>query len=246
MSLSFFVLSPQIAAIPAVFHVGPLQLDTNPVKNSLGALAGAWKTEFVSFLHNQAKVCRAACHRARAQIVLQQAIQLKPYLQVSLSSLVASREGMTAQLTTPVKTLAQLKTTLELLQEISDLQNTIDDLCLPVERLYALLRCGVCVCVCVCVYVCVCVCVLQLPNSCSISSSSAFLHMCRSYTPYLPRSEVQQVDTLREEWTTLTELADSVKHRLLTEQRLSYEREVDKQVRWCRVTQYINLSVMKL
>ena len=54
------------------------------------------------------------------------------------------------------------------------------------------------------------------------------------------------MDTLREEWTTLTELADSVKHRLLTEQRLSYEREVDKQVRWCRVTQYINLSVMKL
>jgi len=188
----FIETEKKIAAIPAVFHVGPLQLDTNPVKNSLGALAGAWKTEFVSFLHKQAKVCRATCHRARAQIVLQQAIQLKPYLQVSLSSLVASREGMMAQLTTPVETLAQLKTTLELLQEISDLQNTIDDLYLPVERLYALLR---------------------------------------SYTPHLPRSEVQQVDTLREEWTTLTELADSVKHRLLTEQRLSYEREVDKQVK---------------
>ena len=38
------------------------------------------------------------------------------------------------------------------------------------------------------------------------------------------------MDALREEWTTLTELADSVQHRLLSEQRLSYEREVDKQV----------------
>ena len=143
--------SPQIAAIPAVYCVGPLQLDTNPVKNSLGALAGAWKTEFASFLHKQAKVCRAT---ARAQIhpsagcVTVPPGARKPHLQVSLSSLVASREGMRAQLTTPVETLAQLQTTLELLQQISDLQNTVDDLYLPVERLYALLRC-VCVCVCV-------------------------------------------------------------------------------------------------
>ena len=41
--LSFSPLgsSPQIAAIPAVFHVGPLQLATGPVKNSLRALPGA-------------------------------------------------------------------------------------------------------------------------------------------------------------------------------------------------------------
>ena len=54
----FFPLgsSLQIAAIPAVFHVGPLQLATEPVKNSLRALAGAWKTKFASFLHKQAKV----------------------------------------------------------------------------------------------------------------------------------------------------------------------------------------------
>ena len=52
----------------------------------------------------------------------------------------------------------------------------------------------------------------------------------RSYSPHLPRREVQQVDALREEWTSLTELADSVQHQLLSEQRLSYEREVDKQV----------------
>ena len=56
--ITFFPLgsSLQIAAIPAVFHVGPLQLATEPVKNSLRALAGAWKTKFASFLHKQAKV----------------------------------------------------------------------------------------------------------------------------------------------------------------------------------------------
>ena len=53
---------------------------------------------------------------------------------------------MKAQLVAPVETLGQLKTTLELLQEISDLQNTIDGLYLPVEELYTLLR-YVCVCV---------------------------------------------------------------------------------------------------
>ena len=47
---------------------------------------------------------------------------------------------MKAQLVAPVETLGQLKTTLELLQEISDLQNTIDGLYLPVEELYTLLR----------------------------------------------------------------------------------------------------------
>lgn len=53
----------------------------------------------------------------------------------------------------------------------------------------------------------------------------------RVYNPHLPRVEVQQVDSLRDEWEKLTRLADSVQHRLLSEQRLHYEREVDKQVK---------------
>ena len=32
----------------------------------------------------------------------------------------------------------------------------------------------------------------------------------REYNPHLPRGEVQQVDSLREEWRSLTELAEKV------------------------------------
>ena len=47
---------------------------------------------------------------------------------------------MLVQLASPVTTLGQLKSTLELLHSITDMQIVIDDKYLPVERLYALLR----------------------------------------------------------------------------------------------------------
>lgn len=39
------------------------------------------------------------------------------------------------------------------------------------------------------------------------------------------------MDSLRDDWTSLTELAESVRTRLLSEQRGLFEREVDKQVK---------------
>ena len=53
---SLFQLEIDISAIPDVFAVGPLLLSTRPVKNSFRTWAVAWKIEFVSFLHNKAKV----------------------------------------------------------------------------------------------------------------------------------------------------------------------------------------------
>ena len=50
------------------------------------------------------------------------------------------RESMSYTLQQPVDSLAQLRDCLQLLLDISDLQNTIDDQYTPVERLYALLR----------------------------------------------------------------------------------------------------------
>ena len=47
---------------------------------------------------------------------------------------------MVSQLQTPVETLAQLKSTLQLLHHITDMQNVVDDLYLPVERQYDMLR----------------------------------------------------------------------------------------------------------
>ena len=39
------------------------------------------------------------------------------------------------------------------------------------------------------------------------------------------------MDSLRDEWDKLISLADSVRHRLLSDQRIHYEREIDKQVK---------------
>ena len=51
----------------------------------------------------------------------------------------------------------------------------------------------------------------------------------------LPRTECQQVEAMRPEWRTITELAEQVQHHLLNRQRLHFERMVDKQVQGFRV-----------
>lgn len=53
---SLLQLEKDIGTIPEAFKAGPLLLSTGPVKNSFKALAVAWKIEFTSFLHNEAKV----------------------------------------------------------------------------------------------------------------------------------------------------------------------------------------------
>ena len=55
--------------------------------------------------------------------------------------------------------------------------------------------------------------------------------ICREYNPHLPRGEVEQVDSLRDDWKALTDLAEQVEHNLLSQQRLLFEREVDKKVK---------------
>ena len=53
---NFMEVEEKIGQFQEVFVVGPLQLSTRPVKNSFRSLALAWKYEFASFLHQQAKV----------------------------------------------------------------------------------------------------------------------------------------------------------------------------------------------
>lgn len=52
----------------------------------------------------------------------------------------SDREKMLSSLRAPVEGLLQLQDTLLLLHHITDLQNVIDDMYLPVEEQYALLR----------------------------------------------------------------------------------------------------------
>ena len=42
-----------------MLHVGPICLQTDPVKNTLIALAVSWKTKYAEVIHNDARVLQA-------------------------------------------------------------------------------------------------------------------------------------------------------------------------------------------
>lgn len=46
----------KVLAIPERLPVGPVCLHTNPIKDALHGFAMAWKTQFASVLHEDAKV----------------------------------------------------------------------------------------------------------------------------------------------------------------------------------------------
>lgn len=53
----------------------------------------------------------------------------------------------------------------------------------------------------------------------------------REFELRLPRTEVEEVDALRENWFELMELAEQVREVLLKERRGAFEQELDKQVK---------------
>jgi len=53
----------------------------------------------------------------------------------------------------------------------------------------------------------------------------------REFELRLPRTEVEEVDGLRENWFDLMELAEQVREVLLKERRGAFEQELDKQVK---------------
>lgn len=54
---------------------------------------------------------------------------------------------------------------------------------------------------------------------------------CRNYDVRIPREEVIDVESLRQKWDDLLELADQVRDDLLKEKRNAFEQELDKQVK---------------
>ena len=53
----------------------------------------------------------------------------------------------------------------------------------------------------------------------------------REFELRLPRTEVEEVDALRDNWFELMELAEQVREILLKERRGAFEQELDKQVK---------------
>ena len=54
----FLFIEKKVLSIPRVLPVGPICLQTDPIKDALHGFAMAWKTQFASILHEEAKVMR--------------------------------------------------------------------------------------------------------------------------------------------------------------------------------------------
>ena len=63
----------------------------------------------------------------------------------------------------------------------------------------------------------------------------------REFELRLPRIEIEEVDSLRESWFELMELAEQVREVLLKERRGAFEQELDKQVKVGRILFLVNL-----
>ena len=102
--------------MPEIMSIGPLQLDTVPIKSSLKAFSSNWKTQFASHLHQQAKE--------------------------ALDKVTSEREAMmkTLTLVVTVGDLETLRQVLDILEHIDNLQHSIDGQYLPVENMYRQLR----------------------------------------------------------------------------------------------------------
>ena len=62
------------------------------------------------------------------------------FFQIELDKIVSHRNSIYERLSQPVVSLDELNSAFELLQELGDMENTIDDVYLPVENIYAKLR----------------------------------------------------------------------------------------------------------
>lgn len=107
-------IEKQVFAIPDFLHVGPICLNTDSIKTSLKAFAYTWKCKYASVLHEMAR------ERLQDSIVY--------------------RENVQRRLHVNVQTLEQLNDSLRLLEELSDMENKIDGIYLPIENIYADLR----------------------------------------------------------------------------------------------------------
>ncbi|GFN75495.1 dynein beta chain, ciliary [Plakobranchus ocellatus] len=162
----YLYLEKKVLGIPARLPVGPINLFSDPIKDSLHGFSMAWKTKFASVLHEEAKK--------------------------KLDSVVTYRTNVQTRLEQHVQTLDQLNSALHLLEELRDMENKIDGIYLPLETMYLKLR---------------------------------------EFELRLPRQEVEEVDSLREKWAALMELAEQVREVLLKERRGAFEQELDKQVK---------------
>ena len=137
-----------VLEIPGQLMVGSICLNTSPIKDSLHGFAVAWKMRYSTQLHEEAKVCCKVIvvfvrtWSALMVSVLASIVERFRFLffQIELDKIVTHRNSIYERLSQPVVTLDELNSAFQLLQELGDMENTIDDVYLPVENIYAKLR----------------------------------------------------------------------------------------------------------
>ncbi|XP_052708586.1 uncharacterized protein LOC128183562 isoform X10 [Crassostrea angulata] len=110
----FLYIEKKVLGIPKVLPVGCICLRTDPIKDALHGFAMAWKIQFASVLHEEAKK--------------------------KLDSAVLYRSNVRNRLELHVQSLDQLNSALQLLEELRDMENKIDGIYLPIETMYEKLR----------------------------------------------------------------------------------------------------------
>ncbi|KAJ8314952.1 hypothetical protein KUTeg_007102 [Tegillarca granosa] len=110
----FLYIEKKVLSIPKVLSVGPVCLHTDPIKDALHGFAMAWKIQYATVLHEEAKK--------------------------KLDGAVLYRSNVRNRLELHVQSLDQLNSALHLLEELRDMENKIDGIYLPIETMYAKLR----------------------------------------------------------------------------------------------------------
>ncbi|XP_068137634.1 dynein axonemal heavy chain 5-like isoform X2 [Hyperolius riggenbachi] len=107
-------MEEKIKVYPEVLQFGCICLDFSLIKETLNGFAGSWKSHYATILHQRAKD--------------------------DLQCVVKYRETVWQQLTVPVESLEQLNSILKLLEELQDMENSIDEKYQPIEVMYDYLR----------------------------------------------------------------------------------------------------------
>ena len=71
MFYRYLYIEKKVLGIPRSLPVGPILLQTDPIKDALHGFSMAWKTQFASVLHEEAKVSkyiiRSICNIGQGQ-----------------------------------------------------------------------------------------------------------------------------------------------------------------------------------
>ena len=65
----FLYIEKKVLGIPRILPVGPVCLQTDPIKDALHGFSMAWKTQFASVLHEEAKVRTSLAANLRIQLL---------------------------------------------------------------------------------------------------------------------------------------------------------------------------------